>query len=131
MLRDAAPRTASAPEPSEEQPLATPPDAASLRRGGHPLRFNLAMTEPPLEPWMTSSRGPFLTLNAGGPLSGIVTITALPEQGAHLIVEAHWRTIHGEPRTAASAAIEGYNAARKLAHEWAGQLAAGHEPEPT
>jgi hypothetical protein len=79
---------------------------------------------------MTSSRGPFLTLNAGGPLSGIVTIKALPERGAHLIVEAHWRTIHGEPRTA-SAAIEGYNAARKLAHEWAGQLAAGHEPEPT
>jgi hypothetical protein len=61
---------------------------------------------------------------------GIVTITARPEQGAHLIVEANWKTIHGEPRTA-SAEIEGYNAARKLAHEWAGQLAAGHEPEPT
>ena len=76
---------------------------------------------------MTSSRGPFLTLNAGGVLGGIVTITARPEQGAHLIVDAHWRTIHGEPRTA-SAAIEGYNAAREVAHEWAGQLAAGHEP---
>jgi len=49
-----------------------------------PIRFNVAMSEPPLDPWMTSSRGPFLTLNAGGPLSGIVTITALPEQGAHL-----------------------------------------------
>jgi len=85
------------------------------------------MTEPPLEPWMTSSRGPFLTLNAGGPLSGIVTITALPVQGAHLIVEAHWRTIHGEQRTA-SAEIEGYNAARALAHEWAAELAAGGEP---
>lgn len=57
------------------------------------------MTERPLDPWMTSSRGPFLTLNAGGQLGGIVTITALPEQGAHLIVEAHWKTIHGEPRT--------------------------------
>jgi hypothetical protein len=77
---------------------------------------------------MTSSRGPFLTLTAGGTLGGIVTITALPEQGAHLVVDAHWRTIHGEPRTA-SAAIEGYNAARELAHEWAGQLAAGREPE--
>ena len=85
------------------------------------------MTERPLDPWMTSSRGPFLTLNAGGVLGGIVTITARPEQGAHLIVDAHWRTIHGEPRTA-SAAIEGYNAAREVAHEWAGQLAAGHEP---
>jgi hypothetical protein len=91
------------------------------------IRFNPAMTEPPLEPWMTSSPGPFLTLNAGGPLGGIVTLTALPEQGAHLIVDAHWKTIHGEPRTA-SAAIEGYNAARKLAHDWAGQLAAGREP---
>jgi hypothetical protein len=79
---------------------------------------------------MTSSRGPFLTLNAGGPLSGIVTITALPEQGAQLVVEANWRTIHGEQRTA-SAEIEGYNAARQLAHEWASQLAAGREPEPT
>ena len=76
---------------------------------------------------MTSSRGPFLTLNAGGPLSGIVTITALPEQGAQLVVDAHWRTIHGEQRTA-SAEIEGYTAARKLAHEWAGQLTAGREP---
>jgi len=88
------------------------------------------MNVPPLEPWMTSSRGPFLTLNAGGPLSGIVTITALPEQGVHLVVDAHWRTIHGESHTA-SAAIEGYNSARELAHEWAGQLAAGREPEPT
>ena len=88
------------------------------------------MTARPLDPWMTSSRGPFLTLNAGGQLGGIVTITALPEHGAHLIVEAHWKTIHGEPRTV-SAAIEGYNAARALAHEWAAQLAAGREPEPT
>jgi hypothetical protein len=85
------------------------------------------MTERPLEPWMTSSRGPFLTLNAGGTLGGVVTITALPEQGAHLIVEANWRTSHGEPRTASSA-IEGYNAARALAHDWADQLAAGREP---
>jgi hypothetical protein len=30
---------------------------------------------------MTSSRGPFLTLNAGGVLSGSVTIIALPERG--------------------------------------------------
>jgi hypothetical protein len=85
------------------------------------------MTERPLDPWMTSSRGPFLTLNAGGTLGGIVTITALPGQGAHVIVEANWRTIHGEPRTA-SAAIGGYDAARKRAHDWADQLAAGREP---
>ena len=55
---------------------------------------------------MTSSRGPFLTLNAGGPLGGIVTITALSVQGAHLIVEAHWKTVHGERQTA-SVEIEG------------------------
>jgi hypothetical protein len=88
------------------------------------------MTEPPLDPWMTSSRGPFLTLNAGGTLGGIVTITALPEPGARLVVEANWKTIHGEPQTT-SATIDGYNAARELAHEWADQLAAGREPEPT
>ena len=109
-------------------------DQASRGRGfalpTFPTRLNLAMTEPPLDPWMTSSRGPFLTLNTGGPLSGIVTITALPERGAHLIVDANWRTIHGEPRTA-STAIDGYSAARELAHEWADQLAAGYEPDPT
>jgi len=85
------------------------------------------MTEPPLEPWMTRSRGPFLTLNAGGPLNGLVTITALSVRGARLIVDAHWKTIHGEQRTA-SAEIEGYNVARALAHEWAAELAAGDEP---
>jgi len=85
------------------------------------------MTEPPLEAWMTSSRGPFLTLNAGGPLNGLVTITALSVRGARRIVDAHWRTIHGEQRTA-SAEIEGYNVARALAHEWAAELAAGDEP---
>ena len=103
----------------------TPPSCVA----GAPI-FNPAMTEPPLDPWMTSSRGPFLTLNAGGTLRGIVTITALPEQGAHLVVEANWKTIHGEPQTT-SASIDGYNAARELAHEWADQLAAGREPEPT
>jgi hypothetical protein len=87
------------------------------------------MTERPLEPWMTSSRGPFVTLNAGGALGGVVTITALPAEAAQLIVEANWRTIHGEPRTA-SAAIEGYKAAQALAHDWADQLAAGREPTP-
>jgi len=45
-----------------------------------------------------------------------VTITALSVRGAHLIVEAYWKTVHGERQTAA-AEIEGYNAARVLAHE--------------
>ena len=85
------------------------------------------MTDRPLDPWMTSSHGPFLTLNAGGRLGGVVTITAVPEKGAHLLVEANWRTVHGEPRTA-SATIEGYGAARVLAHEWADELAESREP---
>jgi hypothetical protein len=39
-----------------------------------PTRFNAAMTEPPLDPWMTSSRGPFLTLNAGLTITGEIVL---------------------------------------------------------
>jgi hypothetical protein len=57
---------------------------------------------------------------------GIVTITARPEQGAHLIVEAAWKD-DGDPRST-SQTVEGYDAARALAHKWADQLAAAREP---
>ena len=76
--------------------------------------------------WMTSSAGPFLTMNAGGRLEGVVTISVATE-GAHpLLVEAAWKC-NGDPRST-SATVTGYDAARALAHEWADELAAGREP---
>ena len=86
------------------------------------------MTEPPLEPWMTSSAGPFVTIKPGGPLHGVVTISVTPDNAEHpLIVDATWKPLDSDPRSL-SQPIDEYNAARKLAHEWADQLAAGHKP---
>jgi hypothetical protein len=76
---------------------------------------------------MTSAFGPFLTIRAGGPLAGVVTVSAVAEEkGSRLVVEAAW-TSDGDRRSA-SATFSGYDAARTLAYEWADQLAAGREP---
>jgi hypothetical protein len=82
--------------------------------------------DPTLDAWMTSSAGPFLTMNAGGPLEGIVTIAVATAGADQLLVEAAWKC-NGDPR-ASSATVTGYDAARALAHRWADQLAAGREP---
>ena len=79
-----------------------------------------------LDAWMTSSAGPFLTMNAGGPLEGVVTIAVATEGSDQLLVEAAWKC-NGDPRST-SATVTGYDAARALAHQWADQLAAGREP---
>ena len=84
------------------------------------------MPERALEAWMTSSAGPFLTMNAGGPLEGIVTIAVGTAGADQLLVEAAW-TCSGDPGST-SATVTGYDAARALAHQWADQLAAGREP---
>jgi hypothetical protein len=75
---------------------------------------------------MTSSAGPFLTMNAGGPMQGVVTISVATKGDDELLVEAAWQC-NGDPRST-SATFTGYDAARALAHEWADQLAAGREP---
>ena len=75
---------------------------------------------------MTSSAGPFLTMNAGGPMQGVVTISVATKGDNQLLVEAAWKC-NGDPRST-SATFTGYYATRALAHEWADQLAAGREP---
>jgi hypothetical protein len=86
------------------------------------------MTERPLEPWMTSASGPFVTIKPGGPLQGVVTISANTETDSPpLIVDATWKPLDSDPRSV-SQPVNEYNTARKLAHQWADQLAAGHEP---
>jgi hypothetical protein len=75
---------------------------------------------------MTSAPGPFLTIRAGGPFDGVVTIMVAPDGADALLVEASWER-DGEPRSA-SVTVTGYDAARSLAHEWADRLAAGRDP---
>ena len=86
------------------------------------------MPERPLEPWMTSSAGPFVTIKPGGPLHGVVTISVAPDTAEHpLIVDATWKPLDSDPRSLSQPADD-YTTARRLAHQWADQLAAGHEP---
>jgi hypothetical protein len=86
------------------------------------------MPKRPLEPWMTSASGPFVSIKPGGPLQGIVTISANTETDSPpLVVDATWKPLDGDRRSV-SQTLDEYTAARKLAHEWADQLAAGHEP---
>ena len=88
------------------------------------------MPKRPLEPWMTSASGPFVSIKPGGPLQGIVTISANTETDSPpLVVDATWKPLDGDPRSV-SHTVDGYSTARRLAHEWADQLAAGHEPTP-
>jgi hypothetical protein len=79
-----------------------------------------------LEGWETSAPAPFVTIRAGGPFQGVVTISAIPEGKGRGLVEATW-TYAGEPRSV-STTVDGYAEARVLAHGWADQLAEGQEP---
>jgi hypothetical protein len=87
------------------------------------IRFNPAM---PLDPWMTGAAGPFVVIKPGGPLRGVVTIS-VAEGKDLLVVDVTWKPLDGDPRSA-SQTVDGYKAARALAHRWADQLAAGREP---
>jgi len=97
-------------------------DALSDRMGSAARRIKIGC-----HAWMTSAPGAFLTMRPGGPFDGTIAISVGSE--GRLLVEATWKN-DGEPRTA-SQSIEGYAAARGLAHDWADTLAAGREPETT
>ena len=121
--------------PSGDLKAATAPGrATNARRGGfsfqvsRPRLFTPAMPKRPLEPWMTSASGPFVSIKPGGPLQGIVTISANTETDSPpLVVDATWKPLDGDRRSV-SQPVDEYTAARRLAHEWADQLAAGREP---
>ena len=84
------------------------------------------MSDRALEAWMTSSAGPFLTINAGGPFAGVVTISVASEGADQLLVKATWE--HDRDPRSTSKTVTGYERARTLAHEWVDQLGAGREP---
>ena len=79
------------------------------------------------ENWQTDAPGPFLTMRAGGPLDGVVTITAIPEGHGRSLVEASWtqdRHTHSD-----SVEVETYKHARELANFIAKELAEGTPPD--
>ena len=74
----------------------------------------------------TYPSGPFVSIRAGGPFNGVVTITAVADGNGRVLVEAAW-TRENKPQST-SRILAGYDPARALAHRWADQLAAGTEP---
>jgi hypothetical protein len=67
---------------------------------------------------------PYLTIRAGGPLDGQVTLTGGPEDRVR--VQATWGPAH--ERVSATADLVGRAAADALAQAWANELAVGREP---
>jgi hypothetical protein len=74
----------------------------------------------------TYASGPFVSIRAGGPFNGVVTITAVADGNGRVLVEAAWTRQH-KPLSI-SRIVDGYDPARTLAQQWADQLAAGTEP---
>jgi hypothetical protein len=81
-------------------------------------------SERPLERWESSAPAPYLTIRTGGPLDGLVTITATGPDG-RVTVAATWGLPHS--RRSVVAERVGNAAAHELAQAWANLLAAGRE----
>jgi hypothetical protein len=50
------------------------------------------VTDRALEAWETRAPGPFVTIRAGGPLDGVVTITAIAGGRGRSLFRAAWDT---------------------------------------
>ena len=70
--------------------------------------------------------GPFLSIRAGGPFDGVVTITAIADGKGRLLVQAKWT--HKNEQQSASRVADDHDAAQSLAQLWADLLASGNEP---
>ena len=81
-----------------------------------------------LDAWQTDAPGPFVTIRAGGPLEGVVTLTAITEGHGHTLVQAHW-TQNGAAQSD-FIEVDSYEQARTIAHSAAAELAVGHAPDP-
>ena len=84
------------------------------------------MTDRPVEAWETRAPGPFVTIRAGGPLDGVVTITAIAGANGRSVVEAAW-TQDGEAYSESLEAAT-YDIARAIANAAANQFAVGKRP---
>jgi len=68
-----------------------------------------------------------MTIRAGGPLEGVVTLTAIEDGHGRMVVGASW-TKNGHAQSD-SVEVESYEHARILASEVADELAAGWAPD--
>jgi hypothetical protein len=84
------------------------------------------VTDRPVEAWETRALGPFVTIRAGGPLDGVVTITAIAGANGRSVVEAAW-TQDGEAYSESLEAAT-YDIARAIANAAANQFAVGRRP---
>ena len=89
------------------------------------MAYARASAHRPIEPWMTNAPGPFVTIRPGGPFADALVGVSVAGDG-RLLVEASWK-VNGESRST-SQTVDSYDAARKLAHEWADLLVIGREP---
>jgi hypothetical protein len=74
----------------------------------------------------TYPSGPFLSIRAGGPFDGVVTITAIADGRGRLLVQAQWTRKNEKQST--SRIADDHDDAQSLAQQWADLLAAGNEP---
>jgi hypothetical protein len=79
--------------------------------------------------WQTDVPGPLITIRAGGPLDGVVTITAIADGQGRTLVEASWA--QDGQACSDSVELETYDAAQEIAHTIANQFAAGTPPDLT
>jgi hypothetical protein len=85
----------------------------------------IAMTRSP-EPWERSAEAPFVTIRAGGPLDGTVTISAISGRRGRNRVAATWH--EGEQTFSEALESASYRIARAIAHGAARRFAAGERP---
>jgi len=81
------------------------------------------------EPWETNAPRPLVTIRAGGPFDGVVTITAIAGGNGHTLVEVAW-TQDGQS-CSDQVEVDTYETARITANTVADQLAAGIPPDLT
>ena len=79
-----------------------------------------------IEPSETRASGPFVTIRAGGPLEGVVTITAIGQSRGRSRVDASWR--EGAHVCSQSLESSSYRIARVIAHAAARRFALGEPP---
>jgi len=94
------------------------------RRGSLPVAVSADS-----EPRETGAHAALVTIRAGGPLEGVVTLTAIAGGHGRTLVEAFW-TQEGHARSD-SVEVESYEHAQTVAQEVADELAAGRAPDLT
>jgi hypothetical protein len=98
--------------------------STSKQRLTHPVQSLLRERRARSAVRIAAIPGPYVTIQVGGPLDGIVTLTAT--DSPRVIVGATWSGRHDRDRM--SLTRPGEREALLLADSWTNQLIDGHEP---